>query len=117
MSGPIVSRNDLVKTGSKAVGGVAGGVILLALNAVTGIVPAIIVGGILTIGGLGIAASSPEDRVAGTITAAAGAATILSTIPLIGGLASTLLWGGGVILLGAGVYSGYKFWKGLRARQ
>ncbi|AFG37673.1 hypothetical protein [Spirochaeta africana] len=117
MSDPIVPRDQLVKTGGKAVGGIGGGIVLLALNSVTGFLPAVIIGGLLTAGGLGIAGSSPEDKTAGTIAAAAGIATISSALPLVGGLASTLLWGGGVVLLGAGIYSAFKFWQGLRSRR
>lgn len=117
MSYQMVPRDELVKTGGKAVGGVVGGISLLVLNSVTGMLPAVIIGGILTAGGLTMAASSREDRTAGQIAAAAGVATIASVIPIVGGIASTLLWGGGVALLGLGVYSGYRFWKGLQSRK
>ncbi|GAB6090932.1 hypothetical protein [Spirochaeta dissipatitropha] len=113
----IVPRDKMVKTAGKAVGGIAGGITLLALNSVTGFVPALIIGGIFTVGGASIAASSPEDRNAGLIGIAVGAATIASSLPLIGGLASTLLSLSGIGLLGTGVYCAYKFWQGLNSRR
>lgn len=45
------------------------------------------------------------------------ASGIVSSIPLIGGLAGGLLSLGGIGLIGYGGYNLYKFFKGLRARR
>jgi hypothetical protein len=116
----IVPRETLVKQGSKGIGGVLGGAGLLVLNAVTGaMIPGLIVGGVLTVGGLGVAAGSREDKTAGTIAAGAGALTAVASlpIPLLSGVAGGLMWLSGLGLIGAGAYGLYKFFKGLRSRR
>jgi hypothetical protein len=114
----IVPAKTLVKHGSKALGGIAGGGALLVLNGIAAApVAGLVVGGILTIGGLGIGASSKDDRVAGAVTAGAGVLTALTAIPLVGPLASGLLSLAGVGLLIGGGVSLYKFWKGLKSRR
>jgi hypothetical protein len=116
----IVPKETLVKQGSKGIGGVLGGAGILVLNAVTGaMIPGLIVGGALTVGGLGIAASSREDKVAGTVAAGAGALTVVASlpIPLLSSAAGGLMWLSGLGLVGAGVYGLIKFFKGLKSRR
>ncbi len=110
----IVPTRALVKEGTKGIGGIAGGAALLILRALTGTILGPIFGGILTIGGIGVAAASKEDRVAGGVVAGVGALTVLSSFV---GFGSTLLLVGGLGLLGVGGFSLYKFIKGLRSRR
>ena len=118
----LVPRSTLVRQGSRGIGGVAGGIGLLVLRGIAGVgaglsLPGLIVGGGLTIFGLGAAARDKKDQTAGWITAGAGILTGVASLPLVGGLASGLMWIAGVGLLGTGGYSLYKFFKGLRARR
>jgi hypothetical protein len=105
-----------VKQGTAGIGGVVGGAGLLILRAL-GAVPVVgwIIGGVLAIGGLAVAASSKEDRTAGAIVGGAGVLTILAGFGL--GFGSTLLLLGGIGLLGFGAWGLYKFIKGLRSRR
>ena len=117
--GDIVPREQLVKTGSKGVGGIVGGAGLFLLRAFTigsGFsLPGIIIGGLVSVFGLGIS-SSPKDRMAGMVTTGAGLLTVIASLPIVGGLASALMWIGGAGLLAGGAYNLYKFIKGLKKR-
>lgn len=116
----IVPRETLVKQGSKGVGGILGGAGILVLNAVTGaMIPGLIVGGALTIGGLGVAAGSREDKMAGTVAAGAGALTVVASLPVpfLSSVAGGLMVLSGLGLIGAGVYGLIKFFKGLKSRR
>jgi hypothetical protein len=115
--GDLVPRKTLEKQGMKALGGIGGGVGLMVLQAIAGgaalSVPGIIVGCAVTLVGLAIS-SSRDDRKAGLLTAAAGAATILASLPILGGLAGSLMWLGGAGLLVMGGINLFKFLKGMR---
>lgn len=115
--GDIVPRNQLVKQGVKGVAGVGGGIGLLILNGIAsaGFIPGLVAGGIVAIAGL-VIGSSREDRTAGLITIGAGAATILASLPVIGGLVGWLMPVAGVGLILAGGWSLFKFWRNLRKR-
>jgi hypothetical protein len=110
----LVPRKTLVKQGGQAIGGVVGGIALLALNGL-GAVPALIIGGVVAVIGLAISGSK-DDRTAGYITAGAGALTALTAIPLIGGIAGTLMTISGIGLLIMGGINLFKFIKGYRKR-
>ncbi len=117
MMNEIVPRNVLMKQGTKAAGGIVGGVALLILRGVGGfLVPGLIVGGILTAVGIGISSKSKSDRLAGLVTAAAGVLTAVASLPVVGGFAKGLMLVGGLGLLVAGGVSLFKFIKGLRSR-
>ncbi|GAH81024.1 unnamed protein product [marine sediment metagenome] len=115
--GDLVPRQELVKQGVKGVAGVGGGIGLLILNGIAsaGFLPGLIVGGLVTVVGM-VIGSSKEDRRAGLITIAAGAATIAASIPLIDRIVSWLLPVAGIGLIVAGGYSLFKFWRNLRKR-
>ena len=113
--GDLVPRNVLVRQGMKGIGGIVGGGALLLLSGLTGVVGWII-GGLLTALGLGIC-TSKEDRIAGVITAGAGALTLVSQIPGIEGIADWLMRAGGIGLVIAGGYSLIKFILNLRKRR
>ncbi|MEE8441807.1 MAG: hypothetical protein V3S41_08810 [Spirochaetia bacterium] len=110
----MVPTKKLVKQGTTGVGGVVGGAALLILGGLPGLF-GIIVGGLLALGGFGVAASSKEDRTVAGIVGGVGVLTILSGIGL--GLGGTLLWISGVGLLGLGAYNLFKFIRGLRSRR
>lgn len=113
--GDIVPRDQLTKQAMTGVGGLAGGVALLVLRALTGsTVGGLIIGGIAAIVGL-VMARDREDRKAGLVALAAGALTILGlAIPGIRGLASTLMLISGIGLLGFGGWSLFKFLRNLK---
>ena len=112
--GDIVPRKDLVKSGSKGIGGIIGGALILALNALNPIA-SLIVGGIIGITGLGISRTK-EDKATGYVIAAAGALTAITAIPAIGGIAGWLLGVSGVGLLLLGGWNLIKFIMGYRKR-
>lgn len=108
----IVPTKTLVRQGTTGVGGVVGGAAILLLRAL-GPVGGII-GAILAVAGIGVAAASKEDRIAGGVVAVAGILTALSGFGVFGG---GLLLVGGIGLLLAGGYSLFKFLRGLRSRR
>jgi hypothetical protein len=114
--GDLVPRSELVKQGWRGFGGVAGGVGLLILRGISkaGFWPGLVAGAFLVIVGLGIG-SSRGERAAGGITIAVGAATIIASIPALGGL-RWLMTVSGIALIAAGAWSLFQFWRNLRKR-
>ncbi|HET6485110.1 MAG TPA: hypothetical protein VFH83_01750 [Spirochaetia bacterium] len=116
----IVPRNTVSKQGVHGVVGVAGGIgtiILAGLNPVLGIV----VGGVMGVIGLAFARGTKSERVGGIITAALGAGTVLSGLGHLlrhggSGLFSGLMYGAGILLVGYGGVSLYRFFRNLRKR-
>ncbi len=108
----MVPTRTLVKQGTAGVGAVVGGAAILLLRALGPIGG--IIGAVLAVAGIGVAASSKEDRVAGGVVAVAGTLAALSGFGIFG---SGFLFVGGIGLLGFGAYSLYKFIKGLRSRR
>ncbi len=113
--GDLVSRKELVKQGMMGIGGIAGGGILLFLSGISG--PAgWIVGGLLTLVGLGVS-TSRDDRAAGVVILGAGVLTLVSALPLgIGLTADWLMRLGGIGLIIAGGVSLIKFIINLKKR-
>ncbi|MGA2977713.1 MAG: hypothetical protein ABSF77_20625 [Spirochaetia bacterium] len=116
----IVPRQKLTKQGVQGAISIAGGIGAFVLAAITSIpVVGIIVGGIITIAGLALAGSKHE-RGAGVITTVVGVATLAATVPFInrifGGLVHGVLIFGGIVLVGVGAYSLFKFFRGLKTR-
>ena len=113
--GDVVPRNELTKQGMRGVGGVAGGVALLIVSALSGsIVGGLVIGGLVALVGL-IMTRDKADRKAGLVALGAGALTVVGlAIPPIGGLARILLTISGIGLIGAGVFSLIKFIRNLR---
>jgi hypothetical protein len=109
--GDIVPRKEVSREGMKAIGGLAGGAALMALAGL-GTIPGLIVGGALTLVGLGLTLSR-EDRTAGGIAAGAGALTVLSRLFGFGG---GLLFVGGAALLISGSISLVNFIRKLKSR-
>ncbi len=113
----IVPRNELTRHGMKGVGAIAGGVGLIVLSSL-GAVLGLIAGGVLAVVGLSLTGSK-SDRTAGVVTAVAGAATVVSALhhilPVFPNL-SWLMWIPGIGLLGAGIYSMVKFFRGMKTR-
>jgi len=112
--GDLVPRKDLVKQGSKGIGGIIGGAVVLALNAL-GPIASLVVGGIIGISGL-MMSRKKEDRATAYVLAGAGALTAITAIPAIGGLAGWLLGVSGVGLLLLGGWNLIKFIIGYRKR-
>lgn len=112
----IEPRKQLVKTAGQGVGSIAGGVALLVLNSFSGGLGGLILGGIVTLAGVGIS-TSPEDRKTGVITTAAGIAAIVASLPLVGGLAQGIMTVAGLGLLVSGGLNLYSFFKKLKERK
>jgi hypothetical protein len=112
----LVPRSELVKQGWRGFGGVAGGAALLVLGAIAkaGFWPGLLAGAFLVILGLGIG-SSRQDRVAGGITIAVGAVTLIGSIPALSGM-RWLMSVAGAALIAAGAWSLVKFFVNLRKR-
>lgn len=117
--GDLVPRKEMVNQGVKGVGGVAGGVALLIVKGLLfslGLVPGLIIGGVLTLGGLAISRSKGE-RTAGAVVAGAGILTLVASTGIGAGLAGALMTIGGIGLLAFGGYSLIKFILNLRKRR
>ena len=114
--GELVPRSELVKQGWRGFGGVAGGIVLLVLRGIAGagFWPGLLAGAFLILLGLAIG-SSRQDRAAGGITIAVGAATLIGSIPGFSGV-RWLMTVAGIALLFAGVWSLSRFFFLLRKR-
>ncbi len=113
----IVPRSVLTKRGVQGVIALAGGVgifILAALPSVIGI----IIGGVITVCGIALSGSKHE-RGLGILTTVLGAGTVIASLPILRGLGRLvhgLEIGAGIILVGVGAYSLFKFFRGLKSR-
>jgi hypothetical protein len=111
-----VSRETLAKRGVTAIGSIAAGLVLLVVKALP-FAAGIIAGGIITIAGLFcLPSKSREDKRAGIFLSAAGVLALLSRTPLFHGIAGGLLSLGIAGLLGFGLWKGFQFIRGLKAR-
>jgi hypothetical protein len=114
--GEYTPTSVLAKQGVTAIGGIAGGVLLLIMGALPP-VAGIIAGAVVGVVGLGALLSrDPADKKPGAVIAAAGLLTILSRLPIFGGLAGGLLGLGTLGLFAMGVWNGIKFLRGLKSR-
>ncbi|MDR1220078.1 MAG: hypothetical protein LBK73_10805 [Treponema sp.] len=113
---PYESASSLSKKGVAAIGCIAGGIGLLilgSLSPVAGMVAGAIAG---VVGLCALTSKDPSDKTPGAIVVGAGALTIVSKLPFVGFLAKPFLGLGVIILLGVGIWNGFKFLKGLKAR-
>ena len=109
---------ELSKQGVGAVGGIAGGILLLVLGALPP-VAGIIAGAVVAVVGLGaLFSKDPGDRKPGMIITAAGVLGILAKapIPLLKPFAALALGIGAFGLLALGVWKGIRFIRGLKSR-
>lgn len=113
----LVPRRELTRQAMSGAAGVGGGIALLILRAVAaaGFLPGAIVGGIISVAGL-VIASSREDRTAGWVTVGAGLATVVGSIPGIGGAVRWLLPVAGIGLLIMGAVQLVRFLRNLKHR-
>jgi len=111
----IVPRKTLVKQFSKGAGGVGGGIALWVLSGLGGL-GSLIVGGLIAVVGLAIS-TSEDDRTAGLITTGAGALTMVTAVPFLGGLAGALMSISGIALLIGGGYNLFQFFRGMKNRR
>ena len=109
----IEPRSQVTRSGVKGVGAVAGGAGLLVLAGISAIpLIGIIAGAVIAVVGLALM-TSRSDRTAGVVTAIAGAATLLSAIiPHL----RWLIWLPGIALLGVGIVSLVRFFRGVKSR-
>jgi hypothetical protein len=114
----IVPRDQLTKQGVQGVVAVAGGISVLLLSILGGWA-GVIVGGVIAVVGLALSGGKKE-RAAALVIAGLGAATLVSSLPILGGLFGGLFhWimrAGGVILLAVGGISLFRFVRNLRKR-
>jgi hypothetical protein len=119
-----VDSSDLSKRGTRGILSTGAGAGILILNTILHFpVIGAVIGGVLVVLGLsGIFSKTKTDKVAGTVAlvvGAAGLASVLGAVPIIGGLArfsSMVLGAGAVGLIGYGIYNIVKFVRGLRHR-
>ena len=115
----IVPRSTVSKQGLQGAVAVAGGIGTLILASIGGI-PGILIGGVLTVVGLAFSRGTRSERPAGVATAVLGAATLVSSLPFLRGLFGPLfhglMIGAGVLLLGFGGFSLFRFFRNLRKR-
>ncbi|MDR0589519.1 MAG: hypothetical protein LBG25_03125 [Spirochaetaceae bacterium] len=113
-----VPANILAKQGVAAIGGLAGGMLLLIIGALP--FPLGIAAGVLVaLVGVGVLFfRDPEDRKLGMIITAAGVLAVLARAPIppLRSFAGVLLGIGAVGLLAMGIWKGIKFLKGLKSR-
>jgi len=114
----IVPRNELAGQGARGIIAIAGGVGAIILAGIGGWA-GIIVGGILAV--LGLALAGPrKDRLGGIVVAVAGAAVLVSSLPILssvlGGVLDWIMRAAGIVLIGVGGFSLFKFISGLRKR-
>jgi len=120
----IIKKNDvpttsgLAKLGITAIGYSAAGIFIFVLNAISrNLIIGLVAGGIVTLFGLGsLKSKDPADKKAGIIITAAGVLTLLSKIPFIAPVSSTILGIGAVGLLALGIWNGIKFFLGFKKR-
>ena len=92
--------------GVLVIGCLAGGLVLLILNALPGFF-SFIIGAVLLFFGFGVLASKKsKDKLAGVVIIIAGALTFLTIIPFLKGPAGWILRVGGIALLVLGVWNG-----------
>jgi len=115
MSTDIVPREKLTKQGITGLVSVAGGIGALILNVIDRGIPGLIVGGVITVAGL-LLAGSKHERTAGVVTTVVGVGSLAASIGILGGLVHGVLVAGGIVLLGVGVYSLLRFFRGLKSR-
>ena len=111
----MVPRKELERNAMTGIGGIGGGLAVLAVSSVVAGNPII---GLLIAAGMGFGGyrmtKSAEDRTAGKVLMGAGVLTAISALPWFGTGLFTLA---GVGLIGWGGYSIYKFVKGMKSRQ
>ncbi len=112
------STHDLVKSGTKGVAALVVGGALLLLRGFGGIF-GIVVGGALVVFGSTVSAKADttDDRVGGLVSTAAGALTILASLPVVGGIASFFMGLGGFSLAVYGGVEVFRFIRGARRRK
>ncbi len=112
------SGQELVKTGTKGVAALVVGGALLLLRGVGGIF-GIVLGGALVVFGSTVSAKADttDDRLGGLVSTAAGALTILASLPVVGGIASFLMGLGGFSLAVYGGLEMFRFFRGARRRK
>jgi len=120
MSSEIVPREKLTKQAVQGVVATAGGLgaFLLAGIAMHPVL-GILIGGAITVAGLALSGSR-HDRTVGVVTTVVGAATLAASIPFLsrifGGFVHGVLIVGGIVLVGVGVYSLFRFFRGMKSR-
>ena len=114
----IVPRSQVTKHGLKGIGAIAGGAGLLVLSSLSALpLLGLIAGGALAVVGLSLTRTK-SDRTAGIVTTAAGIVTGVSSLLNVLHLPtlSWLMWIPGIALLGAGIFSLVKFFRGMKSR-
>ncbi len=115
----VVPRSKVAKQGVQGIVSLAGGVGAFILAGITGGFLGIIIGGVVTVAGV-LLSGSKHERGAGIITTVVGAATLVASLPVLhsifGWLVHGVMVGAGIILVGLGGWSLFKFFRGLKSR-
>ena len=118
----LVPREQLERQGMTGIVSGVSGLGLLLLRGLTQFgagfsIPGLVVGGVLTVAGVGFSSGKKADRIGGMVIAGGGILTAVASLPVVGGIASGLMWLGGLGLLGTGIVNIVRFARGLRARR
>ncbi len=108
--------NEVRKNGMRGVLSTGAGIGVLLFSSLLNIpvLGWILSGGLVALGVLGLVGKGKSDKTTGTIMMGAGILGLASFI--FKGLTGTLLGLGGFVLIGFGVFSLFKFTKGLKSR-
>jgi len=111
-----VEQKDLSEKGTKGIMSAAGGVGLLAVNALLGIpvLGWVLSAGLLGLGAVGLFGKTKTDKVSGSLLSAAGVAGLMTVF--MPGLARTILFTGGTGLLIYGLVNIGSFVMGLKKK-
>lgn len=120
MSTEIVPREKVTKHGLQGVVSTAGGIVSFVLAGIIGVAGGIhwfglILGAAVGVAGIALS-SSKHDRTLGVVTTVVGAAVAVASVGLFRGLVHGVLIAGGVVLVGIGIYSLVRFFRGLKSR-
>lgn len=109
-------RSEVTKNGVRGVMATGAGLGVLVFNSLLGIplVGPILGGALVVLGVIGVVGRTKNDKVTGTVLIGAGVLGLASFV--LKGLTSFLLGAGGFVLIGLGLFSLYKFVKGLKSR-
>lgn len=117
----IVPRSELSRQGVRGVLAAAGGIGALVLGGAFGWW-GILLGGAIAVVGIALS-RSPKERAVGIVTGVLGGIVLVSSIlphfPVLGGIFTLVRWlirGAGIVLIGVGGWSLFKFITGLRKR-
>lgn len=109
-------RGEVTKNGVRGVISTGAGLGLMVFNSLlhVPVLGQILGGALVVLGIIGVMGRSKNDKLTGTVLIGAGVLGLASFV--LKGLTGFLLGAGGFALVGLGLYSLYKFMKGMKSR-